>query len=338
MGIYPPRGDIMRMRYRHIIFGAATALSALGTGAFSTGQLGPLPGTGHISGWILTLEGYPLADAEVALACPPLPAQRVLSDASGRFEFLSPEGNCRIIARKEGYVEATFDGESARGYGIAVGSRSTHNGIELRMAPAGTIAGIINAANGELPAGLRFQVVRREIINGIEKLVARSYALVRQDGSFNASGLPPGDYYLVASPAPYGSPGKVGGFAVTYFPGTSRLNDATVIAVKAGDLLQANFQLVEAPTFSASGVVYDAAGSPLSDIAVGVSFDVPPNWIRGSTRTGTDGRFAIGGLQDGSYVLHATRTNAAERQEIGEVHFDVNGADVPHLTVRMAVR
>lgn len=328
----------MRMRYRQIMVGAAIALSALGTGAFSTGQLEPVPGTGHISGCTLTLDAYPLADVEVALACPPLPVQRVMSDASGRFEFLSSEGNCRIIARKEGYVEATFDGESGRGYGIAVGSRSTHNGIELRLAPAGTIAGIINAASGELPAGLRFQVVRREITNGIEKLVPQSYALVRQDGSFNASGLPPGDYYLVACPAPYGSPGTVGGFSVTYFPGTSRLSDASVIEVRAGDLREANFQLVVAPTFSASGVVYDAAGSPLSDIEVSVSFDEPPNWMRGSTRTGTDGGFEIVGLQDGSYVLYATRTNAAERQEIGEVHFDVNGADVPHLTVRMAVR
>lgn len=71
---------------------------------------------------------------------------------------------------------------------------------------------------------------------------------------------------------------------------------------------------------------------------MGVSLDVPPNWIRGAARTGTDGRFVIGGLQDGRYVRRATRTNAAGRQETGEVHFDVNGADVPHLTVRMDVR
>lgn len=111
-----------------------------------------------------------------------------------------------------------------------------------------------------------------------------------------------------------------------------------MIAVKAGDRREANFQLATAATFNVSGVAYDAGGSPLTDVAVGVSFDVPPNWIRGAARTGTDGRFVIGGLQDGRYVLRATRTNAAGRQETGEVHFDVNGADVPHLTVRMDVR
>jgi hypothetical protein len=322
-----------------MIFGAAIALTALGTSMLLMGQQGPVPGTGRVSGWTLSPDGDALADVEVALACPPLPVQRVMSDSSGRFEFLSPEANCRVIARKDGYVSTSFNGQPARGgYGIAVRRGSTDDGIELRLALAGTITGIISAATGELPAGLRFQVVRREITAGIEKLVALSYAPVRQDGRFTASGLPAGDYFVVVSPAPYGSPGRRDGFAVTYFPGTSRLGEATVIAVKAGDRREANFQLVTAATFNVSGVAYDAAGSALTDVAVSVSFDVPPNWIRGAARTGTEGRFVIGGLQDGRYVLHATRTNAAGRHETGEVHFDVNGADVSHLTVRMGVR
>ena len=329
----------MRKRFRHVIFGAAAALNVLGTSVLLIGQQGPVPGAGRISGWTLSPDGDPLIHVEVVLACPPLPVQRVVSDRSGRFEFLSPEGNCRVIARKDGHVSTTFDGQPARGgYGISVRRDSTHDGIELRLALAGTITGSITAANGELPAGARFQVVRREITAGIEKLVALSYAPVRQDGRFTASGLTPGDYYVVASPAPYESPGTFNRFAVTYFPGTSRLSEATVVAVKPGERRETNFQLVAVETFSASGSVYDAAGSPLIDVAVLVSFDVPPNWMRGATRTGTDGRFVIGGLQDGRYVLHATRTNAAERQATGEVHFDVNGADVAHLTVRMGVR
>jgi hypothetical protein len=329
----------MRKRLSHVFFGAATALTALGASVLAMGQQEPVPGSGRVSGWTLTPAGEPLAGVEVALACPPLPVQRVMSDHWGRFEFRSAAGNCRVIARKEGRVSASFDGEPAPGgYRIAVRGGSTHDAIELRLAPAGTITGVISAPDRELPEGLRFQVVRREVTAGIERLVALSYALVRRDGRFTASGLAPGDYYLVASPAPFGSPGTRDGFAVTYFPGTPRRSDATVIAVKAGDLREANFQLAAAGTFSVSGVVSDVAGSPLTDVTVGVTFAEPPNWIRGTARTGTDGRFVIGGLQDGSYVLRASRTNAAGRQEMEAIYFDVNGADVPYLIVRMGVR
>jgi hypothetical protein len=335
------RSDVTRNRYRNVIVHVSTALTLLASGAFLVGRQGPVPSTGHISGRTLTPDESPLANVDVLLACPPRPVQRSRSDASGRFEFRSPEANCRVIARKEGYVEAAFNGDLVPGgYGIAVRAGSAHDGIELRLAPAGSITGMITAASGELPRGLRFQVVRRErvVVNGMERLVPLSYALVRPDGRFDVPGLLPGDYFVVAYPAPYGSQGTIGGFAVTYFPGTSRLSDATAIEVKAGDRLEANFQLVAAPTFSMSGVVYDAAGLPVSDAAVGVSVAAPPNWSRGSARTGRDGRFVIGGLQDGRYLARASRTNAAGRLEIGEILLDVNGADVPSLTVRMSAQ
>lgn len=329
----------MPMRQSPVVVGAAIIVSAVGNGVFVSDQNGAVPASGRISGWTLSRSFEPIADVEVALACPPMKVQRVMSDASGRFEFISPEGNCRVIARKEGYVEASFNGDPAPGgYGIAVRSGTTHDGIELQLTQGAIISGVISAGDGALPDGIRFQVMRREVTNGSVKLVPLAYAPVSQGGHFKTFPVTPGDYYVVASPAPAGRPGTTGGFAVTYFPGTPRVSDATLITVKEGDHREVNFRLVTAPTFTVSGVVYDPSGAPLRDVTVGVEFDTPPNWIRGSGRTGSDGGFSIAGLQDGSYVLHTSRKNAAGRQEIGEVHFDVNGADVQHLTVRMAVR
>jgi Carboxypeptidase regulatory-like domain len=294
---------------------------------------------GYITGRTVSTDGKPLVNVSVALACPPVNVQYVMSDSSGRFEFSSPPGNCRLIARKDGYVEESLSGDPAPGgYGIAVRGGTRYDGIELQLARGATISGVISVVEGTLPEGVRFQTLRRETRNGATTFVPQSYLIVGRNGRIKTAAVMPGDYYVVASPAPAGSPGATSGFAVTYFPGTPRLNEATFITLKEGDHPELSFQLVAAPTFSISGIVYDASGRPLQDVSIGVSFDSPPNWIRGSGRTRSDGRFSISGLQNGSYVLLVIRKNADGQREMAEVHFEVNGADIQDLIARMAVR
>jgi hypothetical protein len=294
---------------------------------------------GRISGWTLSASSEPIAGAEVILPCPPLNVQRTTSDASGRFEFRSAEGNCRLMARKDGYVETSFNGDpAAGGYGIKVRGGASHDGIELRLVPGGVVAGTIAGPGGARTDGVRLQLVRRDVINGIVRLVPLSYAPVR-DGRYRTAPVAPGDYYVRAFPPPAGTEPVVSGVAPTYFPGTSKVGEATLITIKAGDVREADFSLVAARTFAVSGTVSDASGAPLRDGVVTIDEDGSPAWIRGTGKTDGNGRFTIRGLTDGRYVLHAMRPRTTERpMEIGEVHFDVNGGDVDHLVVRVAAR
>ena len=66
----------------------------------------------RVSGWTLTDDGRPLAGTEVFLACPPAPVRRTVSGEDGRFDLSNlPSGNCRLGARKAGYLDATAEGD-----------------------------------------------------------------------------------------------------------------------------------------------------------------------------------------------------------------------------------
>jgi hypothetical protein len=220
---------------------------------------------------------------------------------------------------------------------MAVRGGKAFDGIELRMEEGATFAGTLRAGDAPVPPGVRYQVIRREVTNGVPKLVSLSYAPVNADGRFTSRPIPPGDYYLVAWPAPSnGSESGPAGFAVTYFPGTPRIAEARLITLKAGERRDdLNFALVKTEMFTVAGAVHDAAGKPVHGLEVGLSFDTPPHWTRGTARTAADGTFAIANVQNGSYVLRGSRKTAAGTWESGELHFDVAGGDVAHLLVKL---
>jgi hypothetical protein len=72
----------------------------------------------------------------------------------------------------------------------------------------------------------------------------------------------------------------------------------------------------------------------MANATVDLSLETEPKWMRGSTRTAADGTFVMTGVQPGEYVLRVSR----QLVEVGEVHFDVDIADVGNLIVRVGPR
>ena len=289
---------------------------------------------GTVSGWTLGPDRVPLAGVEVALPCPPQPVRRVTTGADGRFEFTGvPDGACRVIARKAGYVEATFNGD-ARGttYGLAVAAGSTRAGIELELERGGIIAGVARDATGKPLAGF-VHVVKRESVNGVVSLRPQPYVPVRADGRFEMPPLPPGEYYVGLRPPP-GTADR----AFTFHPGTPDINAATTLELKSGDRRNVTLTLVEAPTYRASGIVVDSEGAPLADMDVSVVSEGSLSWIRATTRTGKNGQFSIEGLEEGPYRIGAVRALPQARAQVGELHVTIAGNDLPNLTLQAVVR
>ena len=309
-----------------------------GAWVFCTSSVLPATEGARLSGWTLTDNGLPLAGVEVVLACPPAPVKRTVSDDRGRFDLVNlPPGNCRLWGTKPGYVDGGAEGDPyvQSQYGLTVAEGVWRDGFELRLARGVMITGRIIDARGGPVKKIRVHPVRREVTNGIVRLVPASYLQVDASGAFRFANLPPGEYYLGASPAPEGGDaGGASGYAFTYFPGTARFAEARSFVLKPGESRAVDFALVEVQAFRISGIVYDSSGKPLANATVSLSLETEPKWMMGETRTAADGTFAVTGVPPGRYVLHASR----QRVEFGEVHLDVDDGDVANLIVRLGPR
>ena len=293
----------------------------------------------RLSGWTLTTDGQPLAGVEVVLACPATaPARRTQSDDRGRFELMNlPPANCRLWGTKRGYVDANVEGDAglSGAYSLRVNEGAWRDGFELRLARGAVLTGRIQNYQGKEARNIRVHPIRREVANGVTKLVPLAYTRVDPSGRFEFGTRPAGEYYVAASPLPEGSDaGGRSGYGWTYYPGSAKLANAHSFMLKAGDARDVEFPLSTTPAFAVSGIVHDVEGRPVPDASVGLSFETEPKWMTGSTRTRPDGTFVVTGVFPGSYVLQAGRGLT----EIGEVRFDVDAADVANVVVRIVPR
>jgi hypothetical protein len=245
------KGDRVKGRARELFLVISGALLLCTPHVFLATQ------DARLSGWTLTDDGLPLSAVEVVLACPPAPVRRTVSDDRGHFELPNlPAGNCRLWGTKPGYVDANIEGDPyVQGqYNLKVLEGAWRDGFELRLARGVILTGRITVARGRPWKKTRVHPIRREVRNGVTRLVAVPYRQVSLSGAFEFPALPPGEYYIGASPIPAGhDAGGASGYAITYFPGTTKFAEAKSIAVKAGESRQVNFALAETQAFRVSG-------------------------------------------------------------------------------------
>jgi protocatechuate 3,4-dioxygenase beta subunit len=295
--------------------------------------------TAHLAGRV-TVEGTnaPLADARVVLmpmlgrtAPPPrpmipmAPPPQAITDQDGRFAFprLRP-GEYRIDVQRTGY--APLEGEGGRGRTIQVTEGQSAE-VELQLQKGAVISGRILSPSGEPQTDVRVMALRR--IQGPQaqaRLLPAPMQGVQQTndlGEFRLAGLPPGEYFVSASPqmqSPFGGPGVAPpapaapgttrtSVTTTYYPGTTDAAAAQPVSVARGaEVGNISFMLQSLPAFRVSGVVVDEEGKPVGGAFVNLMNDPRSGPMvmgpGGSSRTGEDGRFTIASVVAGSY--HAT--------------------------------
>jgi hypothetical protein len=115
--------------------------------------------------------------------------------------------------------------------------------------------------------------------------------------------------------------GRVVGYVPTYFPGTIDPSNATLLDVGLGaECDGVDFRLQRVPTARLSGTLIAPTQAPIS--ALDVSLIVKGPWAAGPPvvrASAPDGRFSIGGLAPGRYVLTAR----------ADVHSPAAGGAVP---------
>ena len=270
------------------------------------------PAMARLSGVVVDDRGRPVADARVALACPPAKVREVNSDSSGGFLLDNlPPANCRLMASRAGYVTASHPGDPgvSSAYSLVIRQGEPRDGIKLQLTLGARIAGRVTTPEGEAPPASSLHLLRRESVNGSERLVP-TLGKVSDDGVFLSGAVPAGDYLVAASPNfDNGSNLPSQEFALTYFPGALDIEKASVITLRAGTITpEVNFALSRVETRTIKGVAIDAAGQPVSAGAAAISFATGPAFIRGRVPIKSAGQFVIRGVQPGRYRLSVTKT------------------------------
>ena len=289
--------------------------------------------TARITGWTLTESGEVLPGVAVALACPKSgPARNTISDERGVFQFEGlPAGECHLWGTKRGYTDKDAEGDPGLTgqYNLRILAGSVRDGVELRLARGVIVRGTVKDADGRPPRNVFVNIhATGRTRDGRIASVLRSLS---PDGVFEASNLPPGTYYVAASPGFKGEDAGAGsGHAITFFPGTTREEEAQTFDIKAGETKEVSFRLARTNAFAIRGTAVDGGAVPLADADIYLIRDGRLALIRARAKTAPNGTFVITGVQPGRYILGVRRD-----PQMGEIRITVENSDLEQQILRL---
>ena len=214
------------------------------------------------------------------------------TDVSGHYDLALPSGQYRVLAYDPAGTYATTFGNDAPSFeespliSIATDQVVTAN-FALRRGI--TVTGSVVTTGGSR-AGV---IVAAYNLSGSR----RGFTTTNSAGNYSLV-LPPGSYKFAAYD-------DAGAFSPAFFRGQTSFGDADVVAVAAGRSLSSVDFLLNLGA-RVSGIVTDAAGTPLGNISVLV-YAADGRYLS-FVLTGTDGRFAMT-LPRGSYRFVAIDTS-----------------------------
>ena len=171
---------------------------------------------------------------------------------------------------------------------IVVSEGGTAEGIDAKLTPAATVTGRVTEAGTSQPlAGTLIDIDSTEGGPG-------ATATSEEDGTYSATGLPPGSYTVHFQAAG-------GNYAPQSYDARIDAEEPDTLHLEAGGTAHANAQLT--PGASISGTVLAAGGRPLSGVQVNV-MGIEGGAGAGVTTTARDGTYAVTGLPAGVYEVH----------------------------------
>ena len=231
------------------------------------GVEGEATGTARISGRVVRGDtGAPLPGAVVYLWVLNEP-RATTTDADGRYKIGElPAGRFVVAARKGGYLSVTHGQRRLHEQGrpIELDARQHLANVNFSLPRGGVIAGRITDEFGEPMTHLRVSALRYGYMAGRRQLVPAESSSTDDRGQYRIFGLPPGDYYVSASPESV-VPSPRTGTAPTYYPGTLAVQEAERVRLRVGEEnTSVSFAVLPAHTVTVSGIVLESSGARAS--------------------------------------------------------------------------
>ena len=239
----------------------------------------------------------------------------VTTDTEGRFDARGLEpGSYRVYGKANGYIESQY-GQRLPGEGgtyvEVIGGRITAD-ITVRLRRASVVGGRIFDESGDGFAGVEVELHRRQYLPRGVTWVPVAFGQTDALGLFRIGELQPAEYrikaYTPGHPRPVNADGNVV-YAPTYFPSTTRLEEALPLVVSAGqELLGVDFALLAVQTFDVTGIVIDPMNPTLGRAAVRYT-RTDTQGLGETVQVAADGTFRIPGLVPADYVLRGIPPN-----------------------------
>ena len=292
-------------------------------------------GTGRIRGRVIAADtGAPLRGARIALYAPELPEGRATStDADGRYEFRElPPGRYQLEASKGSYLRMNY-GERRpfeEGTPLQLAPGETIERVDFALPRGGVITGKVIDEYGEPVSDVMVTPQRHRFVNGRRQLVpVGRYGETNDLGEFRVYGLPPSQYYVVATQQnrSRGDSDERRGYAPTFYPDTSDEGQAQRVSVGVGQTLNdVNITLTVTRVARMMGTVTDAGGRLVTDGFVTVG-------LRGAFRDAggpirADGSFVISDLPPGEYDVQWSKSGDESVPQFGRTTVTMAGEDV----------
>ncbi len=281
--------------------------------------------------------GAPLARARIRVFPRPASGGSATTDANGRYELLVPPGRYTVHASKPAYMTLSYGQRRAfeRGTLVEVGAGLTLDDVSFALPRGAVITGTIVEPFGEPAVDVGIRVLRYEFRDGGWRLerAGGGYGTNTDDrGTFRVYGLPPGSYYVEASPSTFFSRRfEEREYAPTFYPGTTSIEAAQLVDVDVGEEVTIDFPLTAVLTATVSGHVVDEYGRPATGVpSVSLIRDGSSGAAgsRSSGRLDADGRFVINGVAPGRYIAYAAETGAPGHTRFATAEVSVSGERV----------
>jgi Carboxypeptidase regulatory-like domain len=260
------------------------------------------------------------------------------SDGDGHFELEDiPADTYTVTAQKPGYFNQQ---ELLRGAvpPVEVGPKTAS--AVVKLVPEAVIAGRVANSAGVPIEHVSVNLEYVEVREGRRHWESKGSAITDEDGRYRFSSLKPGTYYLNASPytplaetmLDANTPPKTG-FSGVYYAGATDLASASPIQLTAGQQVEANFVLTEAPVYAVSGTV--SGYGPNQGVGIQVFDQSGLQTDRGAIFNSENGRFDIHALAAGNYVIKAFSSLGPNQSVRAELQFPL-AADLHNLHLLLA--
>ena len=312
---------------------------------------------GRIAGRVLST--YPAGESPVVVTLqridrPGAERRTTTTDASGRFRFERVrDGRYVATAEKAGYTSKALNAANARfdeGVELTVRSGRPVADVDIRLRRSASISGRVIRSDGAAAPGILVALAQRRGSSVVA--LHETQVTTTWDGRYTMSGVPPGDYLVMATGVartssagslPTASPEQAAfeinvtrpeDFTPTLYPGVPATDPgATVTLLEGLATSGVDVWLAPARRFSISGRVIWPEGATVHDITIEYG---NPSDRRANIWTVSDpgGLFTIDAVAPGTVVLMASADSNGGRL-MAVVSTDVRVDNVEDVTVTL---